>query len=72
MHDYPETLYDTLEVSHSASQEVIRAAYRLLIQRYHPDRNPADQAAADRCQRCGGPWRLFLASDMTSVRTIAT
>jgi curved DNA-binding protein CbpA len=40
--------YDTLEVHPRASQEVIRAAYRSLMQRYHPDRNPGDVAAAAR------------------------
>jgi curved DNA-binding protein CbpA len=40
--------YDTLEVSRLASPEVIRAAYRSLMQRFHPDRNPTDSAAATR------------------------
>jgi molecular chaperone DnaJ len=39
--------YDVLGVAPSASQERIRAAYRALAQRYHPDRSPgaADQMA---------------------------
>lgn len=37
--------YDILEVSPRASAEVIRAAYRSLMQRYHPDRH-ADAAQA--------------------------
>lgn len=32
------TLYDTLEVIPSASQETIHAAYRSLMSRYHPDK----------------------------------
>jgi flagellar basal body-associated protein FliL len=40
--------YDILEVSPRASNEVIRAAYKSLIQRYHPDKNPGDTAAANR------------------------
>ncbi len=44
------THYDTLQVSPQASPEVIRAAYKSLMQRYHPDKNhhdpePALQAA---------------------------
>jgi hypothetical protein len=35
------THYDVLEVSPRASAEVIRAAYKSLMQRYHPDKNPA-------------------------------
>lgn len=33
------THYDTLEVARGASDSVIRAAYRALSQRYHPDKN---------------------------------
>lgn len=45
---YPRNHYDVLEVSHGASPEVLRAAYKSLIQRYHPDRNPGDAGAAER------------------------
>jgi curved DNA-binding protein CbpA len=48
MPSQPEpTHYDHLMVSRTASLEVIRAAYRALTQKYHPDRNP-DNAAATR------------------------
>jgi hypothetical protein len=40
--------YEILEVSPNASPEVIRAAYRSLIQRYHPDKHPDNAAAAAR------------------------
>ncbi|AMO22059.1 hypothetical protein GCM10027034_23500 [Ramlibacter solisilvae] len=40
--------YDLLEVSHGASPEVIRAAYRSLMQRFHPDKNPGDAATGAR------------------------
>jgi curved DNA-binding protein CbpA len=42
------THYDTLEVSPQASQEVVRAAYRSLIQRFHPDRHPGNSTLAAR------------------------
>ena len=35
---FGRTHYDILEVSPHASPEVIKAAYRSLMQRYHPDR----------------------------------
>ena len=38
--------YEVLQVSPAADVLVIRAAYRSLIQRYHPDRNPGDAHAA--------------------------
>lgn len=43
--------YEFLEVSPVASPEVIRAAYRSLMQRYHPDKNPGDAAAAARASQ---------------------
>jgi curved DNA-binding protein CbpA len=39
------THYDNLKVAHNAPSEVIRAAYRVLAQRYHPDLNRSPDAA---------------------------
>lgn len=39
------THYDNLKVMRNAPPEVIRAAYRSLSQKYHPDRNPSDPDA---------------------------
>jgi hypothetical protein len=38
------THYDNLKVARGAPAEVIKAAYRALSQRYHPDRNPGPEA----------------------------
>lgn len=40
------THYDNLKVARNAPIEVIRAAYRSLSQKYHPDRNPNDAESA--------------------------
>jgi curved DNA-binding protein CbpA len=40
------THYDNLKVARDAPPEVIRAAYRSLSQKYHPDCNPGDPKAA--------------------------
>lgn len=40
------THYDNLKVSRGAPQEVVRAAYKALSQKYHPDKNPGDVKAA--------------------------
>ena len=40
------THYDNLKGTRNASTEMIRAAYKKLLQKYHPDRNPGDAEAA--------------------------
>jgi DnaJ domain len=40
--------YEILEVSSKASPAVIKAAYKSLMQRYHPDKNNNDSASAQR------------------------
>jgi curved DNA-binding protein CbpA len=40
------THYDNLKVARDAPPEVVRAAYKVLAQRYHPDRNPGSERAA--------------------------
>lgn len=44
------THYDNLKVSRDAPDEVIRAAYRSLSQKYHPDRNRDDASAGKTMQ----------------------
>jgi curved DNA-binding protein CbpA len=50
------TLYETLEVSQRASQEVIKAAYRVLVNKYHPDRHPNDLAIAAKCAKINSAY----------------
>lgn len=38
--------YENLKVARTAPPEVVRAAYKVLAHKYHPDRNPGDREAA--------------------------
>lgn len=44
-----QTHYDDLQVARDAPPEVIKAAYRALSQRYHPDRNASPDATHVMC-----------------------
>ncbi|MGQ4910735.1 MAG: molecular chaperone DnaJ [Candidatus Thorarchaeota archaeon] len=43
--------YDILGVNRNATQEEIRRAYRRLARKYHPDRNPGDDASEEKLKR---------------------
>ena len=51
--------YETLEVSPKASAEVIRAAYKSLMQRTHPDKSPMDAAMAERAAQIVQAYELL-------------
>ena len=45
------THYDNLQIARTASEAVVRAAYRGLSQQHHPDKNPKDREAAERIMK---------------------
>jgi curved DNA-binding protein CbpA len=52
------THYDSLQVQPGAPVEVIKASYRALSQKYHPDRNP-DPGALGRMQVINQAWDVL-------------
>lgn len=40
------TYYDLLHIRPDATDDIVRAAYRQLVKRYHPDANPLDRSMA--------------------------
>ncbi|WP_162823812.1 J domain-containing protein [Lysobacter sp. TY2-98] len=53
------THYATLKVATDAPIDVIRAAYRVLAARHHPDRCDGDVDALRRMQQVNEAWRLL-------------
>jgi curved DNA-binding protein CbpA len=58
------TYYDILKVAFDAPDTVIRAAYRVLAARHHPDRHEADPRASRRMQRINEAWRVLSCPDL--------
>jgi hypothetical protein len=54
-----EDLYAVLEIGPEASPEEVRAAYRALARRYHPDRNPDDGEAARHMQALNAAYAVL-------------
>ena len=59
--------YDILGVSKSASQDEIKKAYRKLALKYHPDKNPNDQKAAESFKKISEAYEVL--SDEQKKRT---
>jgi DnaJ-class molecular chaperone len=53
------SLYEVLEVSERASPEIIRAAYKNLMQRHHPDKNPGNPAASIKTQQIVSAYEVL-------------
>lgn len=58
-----ENPYEVLGVQRDASQSAIRAAYRKLAKKYHPDVNPGKPEAADRFKSISAAYDLLSDAD---------
>ena len=57
--DYKKNYYAILEISRSASDEVIRSAYKALAKKYHPDTNKADPTAGVRMTEINEAYEIL-------------
>lgn len=55
--------YDILKVAFDAPDAVVRAAYRALAARHHPDRHDAASDAAQQMQRINEAYRVLSDAD---------
>src|SRR6476659_9673695 len=53
-----DELYKTLGVSKKASEEEIKKAYRKLARKWHPDRNPGDEAAEEKFKEISAAYDI--------------
>jgi molecular chaperone DnaJ len=51
--------YEVLEVSRDADEETLKKAYRRLVMKYHPDRNPGDEEAAVRFKEASEAYEVL-------------
>lgn len=54
-----EDYYSVLGVARNASEAELKAAYRKLAMKYHPDKNPGNKEAEDRFRRINGAYQVL-------------
>ncbi len=54
-----ENFYNILGINENASTEEIKKAYRQLSFKYHPDKNPNDSSAVEKCQKINEAYSIL-------------
>ena len=59
--------YEILEVSQSADKTTIKKAYRAMAKKYHPDKNPGDEAAEHKFKLCNEAYQCLSDEQQKSI-----
>jgi molecular chaperone DnaJ len=59
MPSYTKDYYQILEVGRNATEEEIKKSYRQLALKYHPDRNPGDNAAEEKFKEASEAYEVL-------------
>lgn len=59
--------YEILEVSTSADKTTIKKAYRAMAKKYHPDKNPGDEAAEHKFKLCNEAYQCLSDEQQKSI-----
>lgn len=62
-----ERAFSTLELTGHPSQEEIKAQFRRLVLRYHPDRNPGDASAQERTKEIIAAYKIVSEEDIVAA-----
>src|SRR3982074_1110938 len=55
--------YEVLGVSKGAPAEEVKKAYRKVAMQFHPDRNPGDKAAEEKCKEAAEAYEILSDAD---------
>lgn len=53
------TYYDVLGIPTTATEDEVKAAWKKAAKKHHPDKNPGDEAAADRFKRAKHAYEVL-------------
>ena len=58
-----EDYYELLEVPRNAEKSEIKKQYRAMSRKYHPDKNPGDEAASDHYKKINRAYEVLSNDD---------
>ena len=63
--------YEVLGVSRSATKQELKKAFKKLAMKYHPDRNPDDQAAAEKFKEAAEAYEVLSDAEKKAAEDVS-